>query len=247
MRRTGVWIPLLALASIFFGWRAYEAWRRPLGTAGNPPPNPQVTPIGILQEAAPPPPDLSATVASIVAKPIFRPDRQPFREEPAAQIPKRNYEAEIGRFSLLGVLLLGDVNKAVVTLKSTGRPERYEVGPGDSLPGFEVKEIREEGVLLAADGKEFLLPLYAGAPKAQGPGGLRTELSSPKAPPAALPAVPPRPAAGPAAGPGTAEPGMAPVRSQPPAVGAVPGQPSSPPPPNRFRGRARPSYQPGQR
>jgi hypothetical protein len=65
------------------------------------------------------------------------------------------------------------------------------------LEGFMVKEVRMDGLLLAADGREFLLPLYAGAPTAA-PGALRTEAprrdAAPKsiAPPAS--AVPSRPA-----------------------------------------------------
>jgi hypothetical protein len=197
--------------------------------------------------------DLSSPVASIVAKPVFRPDRRPFQEN-ASTVPSRNYEQELSRFTLLGVLLLEDMKKAVITGNTPGRPERYEVGPGESLPGFEVKEIQQEGVLLTADGKEFLLPLYAGAPKVQGPGGLRTELPPPQAPAASLPAGQSRPPAAPVraeTGAATAPAGTvggSPGRIQPPAAVAAPGQPGTVPVyQSPYRGRLRPSLMPGQR
>ena len=55
---------------------------------------------------------------------------------------------------------------------------------GDALPGFTVKEVGVEGLLLTADGREFLLPLYAGAPTAAG-GAVRTETIRRNAPPPA--------------------------------------------------------------
>jgi hypothetical protein len=203
MNRPGFLIPILAFAAIFFGWRAYEAWTRPLGAEGPPPSNPAVVPIGVSQEEGSPPPDLSAPVASIVARPVFRPDRRQFREETAAQTPKRNYEAELGRFTLLGVLLLGKEKKGVVVGKGgPGREERWEISPGDSLPGFIVKDVGTEGVTLTADDRDFLLPLYAGGPK--GPPGKapgRTEVAPSSVPAAPPPAASPQPP--PAVRPGT--------------------------------------------
>jgi hypothetical protein len=191
MSRPGFLIPLLALAALFFGWRTYDAWTGPVGAAAPAPPSPVAAPVGVSPEEAPPPADLSAPVAFIVARPVFRPDRQPFREE-AIQIPQRNYEAELSRFTLLGVLLLGKDKKGVVVGKGgAGRDERWEVAPGDSLPGFGVKDVGTEGLTLTADGREFLLPLYAGGPK--GPPGKapgRTEVAPPSAP-AASPQPPP--------------------------------------------------------
>jgi hypothetical protein len=100
-------------------------------------------------------------MASIMARPLFRPDR-----EEAVQVPRRNYEAELTRLTLLGVLLLGKDKRGVVVGRSgTGREERWEVGPGDTLPGFIVKDVGAEGLTLTADNREFLLPLYAGGPK----------------------------------------------------------------------------------
>jgi hypothetical protein len=158
--------------------------------------------------------DLSAPVASIVARPLFRPDRKAYREE-AVQVPRRNYEAELTRFKLLGVLLLGKDRKGIVVGKGgTGREERWEVMPGDSLPGFTVKEIGTDGVTLTADGREFLLPLYAGAPK--GPTGQPPARTMGASSPG-QPATPAQPTAG-------AAPGQAgiirPTTPAPPARGA---------------------------
>jgi hypothetical protein len=255
MNRPGFLISVLALAALFFGWRSYEAWTGPGGAVRLPPSSSPVAPIGITPEETLHAVDLSAPMASILARPVFRPDRRPYQEN-VASVPSRNYEQELSRFTLLGVLLLGDMKKAVITGKTPGRPERYEVVPGESLPGFVVKEVQQEGVLLTADGKEFLLPLYAGAPKVQGPGGLRTEVRPPQAPPASPTAGQARPQAT------TAQPetGAAPAqagtvggstgRVQPPAAVAAP----APPRPERpvdpaspYRGRARPTYVPGQR
>ncbi len=203
MSRPGLLIPLLALAALFFGWRTYEAWMRPGEAAAPVPPSSAAAPIGVSPEEAPPPADLSAPMVSIVARPVFRPDRQPFREE-AVQFPTRNYEAELSRFTLLGVLLLGKDKKGVVVGKGgAGRDERWEVAPGDSLPGFSVKDVGTEGLTLTADGRDFLLPLYAGGPK--GPPGKapgRTEAAPPSVPAAAPPAASPQPP--PAVRPGTA-------------------------------------------
>jgi general secretion pathway protein N len=255
MNRPGFLMPVLLLAALFFGWRSYEAWTGPGGAVRLPPSSSPVAPIGISPAEAPPAMDLSAPVLSIMARPLFRPDRRPFQET-AVTVPARNYDQELSRFTLLGVLLLGDAKKAVITGKAPGRPERYEVGPGESLPGFEVKEIQQEGVLLMADGKEFLLPLYAGGPKVQGTGGLRTETRPPLAPPASPSAGQARPQAAPAPPETGAAPAQAGTvggstgRVQPPPAVAAPAQPGTSPPAvpgSPYRGRVRRTYVPGQR
>ena len=231
MSRPGFLVPLLALAALFFGWRTYEAWTGPARAASPVRPSPAVVPVGVFPEEAPPPADLSAPVATIVARPVFRPDRQPFREE-AVQIPQRNYEAELSRFTLLGVLLLGKDRKGVVVGKGgAGRDERWEVAPGDSLPGFSVKDVGSEGMTLTADGREFLLPLYAGGPK--GPPGKapgRTEVAPPSAPAAPPPAASSPPS--PAVRPGTVRPPADNVYSPP-----TRGSPATDLPFYRRRGR----------
>lgn len=193
MRRMALLVPLFFLAALFFGWKTYEAWTAP-PEAGLRAPAPVAGPGPVA--AVETEQDIPGTLAAIVARPLFRPDRRPYQEN-AAAAPRRNYESELSGFTVLGVLQVGEIGMGVVTGKTGGRYERYEVGPGDSLPGFTVKEIQSDGILVAADGKEFALPLYAGAPKAPPGGTLRTEVATPARPGAGGPSpVPPSPGVG---------------------------------------------------
>ena len=254
MIRPGLLIPSLVAAILFFGWQTYNAWTRPTGAVGAPAAGAPAVPIGVAPPDAPAPADLSSPVASIVARPVFRPDRRPYREDQAGIVPKRSYDSELARFTLLGVLLLGNDKKGVVVGKGgTGRDERWEVSPGDSLPGFTVKDVGAEGITLAADDREFLLPLYAGGPKGQAP--IRTETI-----PARQAAPSQQPAAG-QAGAGTvhARPGAAPsvpaaalpTSSETPPAAVTPTAPASPAPRardfGRDRTRTRPVFTPGRR
>ncbi len=72
-----------------------------------------------------------------------------------------------------GCLVSGTRRIGVVVGKGGNKEERWEVKKGDSLQGFAVKEVGMDGLRLTADGKEFLLPLYAGPPTAAG-GAVRT-------------------------------------------------------------------------
>jgi hypothetical protein len=254
MRPPALLIPVLALAAIFFGWRTYEAWTTPVAAA--PPPSAAeaaVAPAGPSPADPPPPVDLSGMAAAILARPVFRPDRTPYHEETtAAAAPKRNYDAEMARFTLLGVLLFDKEKKGVVVGASgTGRQDRWEVGPGDALPGFTVKDIGADGITLTADGKEFLLPLYAGGPK--GPPGqapVRTDVGPPRAPAAApQPASPPKGGTGSATPPGarSVSPTAAPP-PPPPSVQPGTGMPAPREPLDLNRNRQmRPTYLPGRR
>ncbi len=215
MSRPGFLVLVLALSALFFGWRSYEAWTRPVVIVASLPPGLATAPIGVSPAAGPAPPkDFSASVASVVARPLFRPDRKPFSGEAASALPKRNYDSELSRFTLVGVLQIGKDRKGIVVGKgSNAREERWEVSPGDTLPGFNVKELGVEGMTLTADGREFLLPLYAGGPKGQaGQAPVRTE-GTPQHPPVFPPQTP---SAGQA---GSVSPSAQPVRATPfPAV-----------------------------
>lgn len=261
MKTPAYLIAALALAAIFFGWRTYEAWTNPVAAAlPSAAAGTAVAPAGLPPADPSPPVDLSGMTAAIVARPVFRPDRTPYRED-AAGTPKRNYETEMSRFTLLGVLLLGDEKKGVVVGKAgtgAGRQERWEVGPGDTLPGFTVKDIGPDGITLAADGKEFLLPLYAGGPK--GPAGqapVRTDVG-PARPAASAPQPAPAARGGSAPGaapavrplPTTAAPQAAspPSSATPPSAAPGVGMPAPRAPLDYNRGRLlRPSYLPGRR
>ncbi len=192
MNRVALWILVSAAAAVFFGWEAYRAWTEPVlpgeeARAGETlsRPAPAIPPGG-------PGDAVYSGLSSIVARPVFRPDRRPFQEESAAD-PQRNYDAELARYTLIGVLMDGDEKKAVVVSKGPGATERWEVGAGDSLGDFTVKEVGPDGLVLVADKRELTLPLYAGGPKAVRGAPIRTEVAPaparvrPQTPPAARP------------------------------------------------------------
>ena len=218
MKRPALATLALSLLALLFGWETRQALRATPGgqdnaataTAGAWQP-------GVSALDPQPPPDPTPAAAAVEARPLFRPDRQPFRELAVSPVAARNYETELSRFTLLGVLGFGDEPVGVVAGKTGNKSDRWELKAGDALPGFTVKEVGMDGLRLMADDREFLLPLFAGAPTAAG-GAVRTEATrggaTPPAaasgsPAAAKPAVPgarPAPAALPAPAPPTAQP-----------------------------------------
>ena len=236
MNRWVVWILVFASAAIFFGWEAYRAWTGPLLPGAETP----AAEAFSLPATAPPqagPGDAAYPgLSSIVARPVFRPDRRPYQEG-SAGVPQKNYEAELSKFTVLGVVMVGDEKKAIVVSQGSGAADRWEVGAGDSLADFTVKDVGPDGLTLVADKREFTLPLYAGGPKSMGGAPIRTEVPVP--PPA--PARPP-PAARPAPGAGGYTPPAAvtPVPGTPPQV---PGAAPSPVPQRTYPRR----YFPGRR
>lgn len=195
MRRPAFWILVFAFAACVFGWETYRAWTTAPMPA-DPPASGFAVPsrAGAIGDNASRGADPGLLVAVIAARPLFRPGREPFHEN-AAAVMQRNYDAELAAFSLIGVLLQGDTRKGIVLGTAPGARNRWEVAPGDSLPGFTVKDVQADALVVTADGKEFLVPLYAGGPKGQPAGSLRTEAATAPAPgqgPGAAP-VPPAP------------------------------------------------------
>ena len=181
MNRAALWIVVSAAAAVFFGFQAYRAWTEALlpgeeTRAGEP-----FSRQAVAIPPAGPGDAVPSGLSPIVVRPVFRPDRRPFQED-SPGVPQRNYEADLARYTLIGVLMAGEEKKAVVVSKGPGQDERWEVGAGDDLPGFNVKEVGIDGLVLMADGKEFTLPLYAGGPKSAGGGAMRTEVSPPVSP-----------------------------------------------------------------
>jgi hypothetical protein len=222
----------LSLLALLFGWETRQALRATPGGQENAAPAPAgVWQPGVSAPDPQPPPDPTPTAAAVSARPLFRPDRQPFREQAASTAAARNYETELSRFTLLGVLGFGDEPVGVVAGKTGNKSDRWELKAGDALPGFTVKEIGVEGLLLTADGREFLLPLYAGPPTAAA-GALRTE-------------IPRRDAAQPAPGSiAPSKPGAPPA----PAAAAPPPRPGPTTPPQiRAQPPVSPRYIPGRR
>jgi hypothetical protein len=208
----------LALLALFFGWRtqqmldappaAGDSAARPVATGWQP---------GAPAPDPPPPQDTATAVAAVKNRPLFRADRRPFTEAAAGAVPARNFDAELSRLSLIGILAIGDDPKGIVVSKGSARSERWEVKAGDELPGFLVKEVRTDGLAVTAEGREFLLPLYAGPPAAAGGGPVRTDL--PRKDPAAqapVPSTPPRPA------PPSATPAVQPPLPASPAPAVAP-------------------------
>jgi hypothetical protein len=180
--RLGRLIPLLLLLVAFLGWETWLAWIEPPARDPSAAPGAQASPAAAGDNAAGQPAagELAAAVSAITSRPLLRPDRQPFKEVPlSATVPQRNYEAELARFSVVGILPIDGREKALVVRKAPGQAgERWEVAPGDPLPGFVVKSLRPDGVLLSADGRELLLPMIAGGPRSGGEP-VRTEVSAP--------------------------------------------------------------------
>jgi hypothetical protein len=222
MRKPYLLALALALLAFFFGWRTQQALEAP-PSAGENVARPTATgrQPGAPTPDPPPPPDTATAVAAVKNRPLFRPDRRPYTG--AAGASARNFDAELARLSLIGIMAIGDDMKGIVVSKGSPNTERWEVKVGDELPGFKVKEIRTEGLTVTAESREFLLPLYAGPPTAAGDGPVRTEVTrkepapaqpKPAAAPAATP-VPQRPVPQPGAAPsaGPAQPAPAPPQA----------------------------------
>jgi len=227
----------LSLLALLFGWETRQALLGPPGGQDNA----ARAPIGVWQPGASapdpqPPLDPAPAAAAVAARPLFRSDRQPFREQVAAQAPARNYDSEIARFMLLGVFGFGEGPVGVVTGKTGNKTDRWELKAGDTLPGFTVKEVGMDGLRLTTDGREFLLPLFAGAPTAAG-GALRTEATRGGA--AQTAAAPGSTAASKPAASGA---GTVPAASPAPAPAPAP-----PPAQPRIQPRTVPDYSPSSR
>jgi len=222
MRKPYLLALALALLALFFGWRTQQALDAP-APAGD---NAARTATTGWQPGAPtpdpaPPPETSAAVAAVKNRPLFRADRRPFGEGGASA---RNFDAELSRLSLIGIMAIGEDQRAIVVGKGAPRTERWEVKEGEDLAGFRVKEIRTDGLTVTAEDREFTLPLYAGSPTAAGGGPMRTEVTrkepAPAQPAGAAPATTPKPA------------------TPPPAVQpAVPARPAPAAPPRYIPGR----------
>lgn len=216
---------VLSLLALLFGWETRQALLATPGGRDNAvTASPGAWHPGVATPDPQPPPDPAPAAAAVAARPLFRPDRQPFREQ-SAGASVRNYDAELSRFTLIGVLGFGDAPVGVVIGKAGTKGDRWEVRKGDSFQGFKVKEVGMEGVRLTADGKEFLLPLYAGAPTAAG-GAARTEAIRHDAaqPPSAPRAAAPSPASSP---PGPI-PGIPPASPLSPRLRRTPSGPIAP-------------------
>jgi hypothetical protein len=240
VRRSTLATLALSLLALLFGWETRQALRATPGGQDNAATAPAVAwKPGISAPDPASPPDPTPAAAVVVARPLFRQDRQPFREQAGSPVPVRNYESELSRFTLLGVLSFGDELKGLVVSRGGARTDRWELKAGESFPGFTVKEVRTDSLLVTADGREFQLPLYAGSPTATG-GALRTDV--PKAAPAMTAPAQPAPRAGQGAPVSRPQPSP-PVASPQPSAPVASPQPSLPASPRDIR----PRFVPGRR
>ena len=224
MRKPYLLVAALAALALFFGWQAWQALDEPVASGDNAARAAAAGwQPGTLAPDPPSPPETATAVASIRSRPLFRQDRHPFTEA-GTGASARNFESELSRLSLIGIMAIGDDMKGIVVSKGAPNPERWEVKVGDDLPGFKVKAIRTEGLTVTAEGREFLLPLYAGSPTAAGGGPVRTEVtrkepapaqSKPAAAPPAPAAAPQRPVPQPAVVPRAAPTPPVPVQQTP--------------------------------
>jgi len=156
MKSPALLIVALCSLGVFFGWKAQKAWFSP------PPVVDSAKHTGIDLGPVDMSPvmrrDLSSAAAAISTRSLFRPDRSYFSEgEPGD-------ERDLSRLSMIGLMTFGGKLKGIVVANDNPRSERWELQVGDSLLKFKVKEIREDGIVLVSDGREFLLHLYAGSP-----------------------------------------------------------------------------------
>lgn len=193
MNRSAIYYLVYVAAAAFFAWKTYSALTDPVLPGKEIGVGVVFTRPAVLDLPVPGPGNAQyAGLSAILARPVFRPDRRPYQEGSAA-VSAKNYESELSRYTVLGVLLMEQEKIAVVVSNAPGNAGRWEVGVGDSLPGFTVKEIDTDGIVLTADGREFTLPLYAGGPKSVGGAPLRTEVAPPPSPrpqpPAGMPST----------------------------------------------------------
>jgi len=160
MRSPALLIIALCLIGALFGWKAQEAWfSTPQAVDSEKRPSIDLGP----DELGPiPRKDLAGAVAAISARSLFRPDRSFFGAGESGD--GRGNNQDLSRLSMVGVVTFGGSLKGIVVAKDNPRLERWELQAGDSLLRFRVKEIREDGIVLTADGREFVLHLYAGPP-----------------------------------------------------------------------------------
>jgi hypothetical protein len=224
VNRVALWILVFASATVFFGVKTYRAFTGPVLPGEVPPAGAAFyLPYAAAQPEKGPEDAAYSGLSSLLARPVFRPDRRPYQEG-SVESPQKNHESELSRYTVLGVLMDGEKKIAVVVSKGADGTDRWEVEAGDSLAGFTVKEVGEDGLVLTADGREFTLPLYAGGPKAVGRAPLRTEVAPRPSAARRKPPTSAKPAPGAGKSPpsvatppstSTQEPKTAPTRIQP--------------------------------
>ncbi|MFD2112795.1 hypothetical protein [Thiorhodococcus fuscus] len=106
------------------------------------------------------------TYASVLERPLFRPDRRPLPPEDEAPEQPSTPEtvAELDKVDLTAVL----ISPAVVSawIRDPGQPKLVRLRIGDEYSGWSVQQIQEDRVLMERQGEEHALILrdYSKAP-----------------------------------------------------------------------------------
>jgi hypothetical protein len=157
-------LPAFAVLLLFgFLILLWKDWPQPLSQAGFG--DESAGAAGTQIESAPdplarlkPPPERE-TFASVIERPIFRPDRKPEpppdEEQAASATPETN--AQLDTMDLTGVLITPAIVSAWV--KDPAQPKLRRVRIGDDFEGWSVREILEDRVLLERQGEEYALIL----------------------------------------------------------------------------------------
>ena len=164
-------IVALCLLCVVFAWKTQQAWFSSSLTAGAS----ERLDVGVKSDepGVYPRRDYTGMVASIQGRPLFRPDRMSLGagDESAGE----TFEQILSHMSMIGVMTFGENLKGIVIAVNANESELMELEAGDSLMGFKVKSVMEDGITMTAGGKEFLLPLYSGPPQVD-ERSLRTDL-----------------------------------------------------------------------
>jgi general secretion pathway protein N len=188
-RYAPVLIALVLLAGLTLQWLGWPPPMPVVESANAPGGNPSV--VSSTQ------PDLLARLetfdtrdnyASIVERPLFRPDRkpEPLSDEPAGTLgPEAS--VELSAFDLSAVLITSETVSAWVRDPTQLKLRRLRIG--DDLQGWSVTDIQEDRVLLERQGRQDALVLrdYSKPAPATAPPAAR------KVPPRPPPRVPARP------------------------------------------------------
>jgi len=171
-----IWLAniVLAVAVFFTGMKSIDAWteRRPLKIA-SPQPTSDWSEKSFEQKEAPP----ETEYELVVQGNLFFPDRSEAVEKPGEGAPAATQSVAVGpqlqmleqvakQTSLYGIFIADNRREAFIGEIAIGRPGRpgesgiKRVKVGDTVGRFQVKEIQNKSVVLAAGGHEWKISLF---------------------------------------------------------------------------------------
>jgi len=171
-----IWLAniVLAVAVFFTGMKSIEAWteRHPLKIA-SPQPTSDWSEKRFEKKEAPPETEYEVVVQGN----LFSPDRSEAVEKPAEDAPAATQSIAVGpqlqmleqmakQTSLYGIVIADNRREAFIgefAIRRPGTPGESgikRVKVGDTVGRFQVKEIQNKGVVLAAEGHEWKISLF---------------------------------------------------------------------------------------